>query len=120
LAAVRRFEHSEEATSENQTERPKGIAEVYNLGTGRGYSVIEMVEAMRKASGKPIPIEFVDRRAGDIASCYADPTKAVTELKWTAKHTLEEMAEDAWRWQSNNPDGYAEGDQAPHGEKCMV
>lgn len=79
---------------------------VYNLGTGQGYSVLEMVQAIEKASGKTIPYQIVARRAGDIAQCFADPTFALQEIGWKALRGLDEMAEDTWRWQSNNPDGY--------------
>ena len=78
----------------------------YNLGTGNGYSVLDLVKAFSKASGKEIPYKIVDRRPGDIATCYADPKKANNELGWVAEKTIEEMCEDAWRWQSNNPKGY--------------
>jgi UDP-glucose 4-epimerase len=78
----------------------------YNLGTGQGYSVLEMVRAMEKASNREIPYKIVARRAGDIATCFADPAYAKQEIGWKAEHGLEEMAEDTWRWQSNNPDGY--------------
>jgi len=80
--------------------------DAYNLGTGRGYSVLEMVAAFEKASGKKIPYKIVDRRPGDIAICYADPTKAKKELGWEAKRDIAEMCEDSWRWQSTNPNGY--------------
>ncbi len=79
---------------------------VYNLGTGNGFSVLEMIEAFKKASHKDVPYEIVTRRPGDIASCYADPTKAKEELGWTAQRDIDQMCEDAWRWQSNNPNGY--------------
>jgi UDP-glucose 4-epimerase len=78
----------------------------YNLGTGRGYSVLEVVAAFEKASGKKIPYRIVGRRPGDVASCYADPTKAREELGWSASRGIDEMCTDAWRWQSNNPNGY--------------
>lgn len=78
----------------------------YNLGTGRGYSVLDVVEAFEKASGQDIPYEITDRRPGDIASCYADPTKAEEELGWKAKRDIIDMCKDSWRWQSQNPDGY--------------
>jgi UDP-glucose 4-epimerase len=78
----------------------------YNLGTGRGYSVLEMVEAFEKASGKKIPYKLVARRPGDIASCYADPSKAKSNLGWKADRGINEMCVDAWRWQSDNPNGY--------------
>lgn len=81
---------------------------VYNLGTGNGYSVLEMVKAFERVSGKPIPYQIVARRAGDIAECWADPAKAVNELGWKANRTLEEMTADTWRWQSQNPQGYPE------------
>jgi UDP-glucose 4-epimerase len=80
----------------------------YNLGTGRGYSVLEVIDAFGKASGKPIPYEIVERRPGDVATTYADPSKAGQELGWQAVRGIEEMCADAWRWQSNNPDGYEE------------
>lgn len=79
---------------------------IYNLGTGQGYSVLEMVDAFSKVVGKPIPYKVTDRRQGDIPTCFADPTKAKKELSWTATMGLTQMCEDSWRWQSNNPDGY--------------
>lgn len=82
-----------------------GLA-VYNLGTGKGYSVLDMVKAFSKASGKEVPYEIKPHREGDIAMCYADPKKAREELGWEAEHGLDEMCEDTWRWQSMNPDGY--------------
>ncbi len=80
----------------------------YNLGTGRGCSVLEMVAAFEKASGKSVPYEIVDRRPGDIAECWADPSKAEKELHWRAKYGLDRMCRDSWRWQSENPNGYGE------------
>nr|WP_321466520.1 UDP-glucose 4-epimerase GalE [uncultured Desulfobulbus sp.] len=79
---------------------------IYNLGTGRGYSVLEMVAAFGRACGTPIPYTIVDRRPGDIAQCYADPAKALEELGWKAEFGLDEMCADSWRWQSNNPNGF--------------
>jgi UDP-glucose 4-epimerase len=78
----------------------------YNLGTGQGYSVLEMVSAFEKASGKKVPYRIVGRRPGDIASCYADPSFAKEELGWVAEKTLDQMCADAWKWQSTNPNGY--------------
>ena len=78
----------------------------YNLGTGNGYSVLDLVKAFSKASGREIPYKIVDRRPGDIAKCYADPKKANIELGWIAEKSIEEMCEDSWKWQSNNPKGY--------------
>ena len=78
----------------------------YNLGTGRGYSVLEMIAAFEKASGREIPYQVTGRREGDIAVCYADPSLAQRELGWRAERGIEEMCADAWRWQSANPDGY--------------
>jgi UDP-glucose 4-epimerase len=77
-----------------------------NLGTGKGYSVLEMVKAFEKASGKEVPYKIVDRRPSDIASCYADPSYAKEQLDWKAERELDEMCEDTWRWQLQNPDGY--------------
>ncbi len=79
---------------------------VWNLGVGRGYSVLEMVKAFEKASGRPVPYEVVQRRPGDIAACYADPEKAQRELSWKAARGLDDMMMDTWRWQSETPDGY--------------
>ena len=93
VAAVRRL-----------TERP-GVLTV-NLGTGRGYSVIEVVKAFEKASGRPVPFEIVARRPGDVAQCYAEPGLAERELGWRAERGIDEMCADAWRWQSANPEGY--------------
>ena len=85
-----------------------GGVKIYNLGTGIGYSVLEVIEAFRKATGKEIPYVIGPRRAGDIATCYAATDKAEKELGWKAQRGLDEMCEDAWRWQSMNPDGYPE------------
>ena len=81
---------------------------VYNLGTGNGSSVLDMVKAFEQASGKSVPYTIVERRAGDIAECWADPKKATTELEWTATRSLQDMTEDTWRWQSQNPNGYSD------------
>ena len=78
----------------------------YNLGTGNGYSVLEMIKAFEKASNKKVPYKIVDRRPGDIAKCWADPKKAKEELGWEAKLTLVDMCRDGWKWQSQNPNGY--------------
>lgn len=86
-------------------ERRGGLLTV-NLGTGRGYSVLEMVRAFEQASGRNVPYRIVPRRPGDVATCYADPTLAAELLDWRAEKGLEEMCADAWRWQSANPDGF--------------
>lgn len=78
-----------------------------NLGTGRGYSVIEVVRAFERASGRAIPFRIVDRRPGDIAQCYADPESANRLLGWVARRDIAQMCADAWKWQSDNPQGYA-------------
>lgn len=80
--------------------------EIYNLGTGLGYSVLEMITAFEQAAGRKIPYEIVERRPGDIAECYADPSRAKATLGWSAQRGIEEMCADAWRWQSGNPEGY--------------
>ena len=79
---------------------------ICNLGTGKGYSVLEVLHAFEKACGKQIPYVIDPRRPGDIAECYADPTKAKKELGWVAEYGIEEMCADSWNWQKNNPDGY--------------
>lgn len=86
-----------------------GLAGVHtwNLGTGRGVSVLEMVRAFVAASGRPVPYQIVERRAGDVAQCWADPARAAAELGWRAEYDLARMCADAWRWQSGNPEGYA-------------
>ncbi|MDM0053469.1 UDP-glucose 4-epimerase GalE [Variovorax sp. J22R115] len=86
-------------------ERRPGLG-VWNLGAGRGYSVFEMIRAFEKASGLSVPYIIAPRRAGDVAECWADAAKAEKELGWNVKHQLSDMMNDAWRWQSLNPDGY--------------
>lgn len=82
---------------------------IYNLGTGQGYSVLQVVKAYEKACGKPINYEIKPRRAGDIATCYADPSKAKKELGWEAMYDIDRMCQDSYRWQSMNPNGYGAG-----------
>ncbi|WP_033667443.1 GDP-mannose 4,6-dehydratase, partial [Bacillus cereus] len=84
--------------------------DAYNLGTGMGYSVLEMVEAFEKVSGKKVPYKITERRPGDVAVCFADASKAKRELGWEATHVLEEMCADSWRWQSNNKSGYMDSE----------
>ncbi len=86
---------------------PNGGVHVYNLGTGNGYSVMEVLHAFEKACGHELPYKVMARRPGDIAMCYCDPTKAKEELGWEAQYGIEQMCQDSWRWQSQNPDGYA-------------
>lgn len=83
----------------------KGI-EAVNLGTGQGYSVLQMVEAFARENNVAVPYQLVDRRPGDVAVCYAEPAKAARLLDWRAEHSLADMVRDAWRWQQQNPDGY--------------
>lgn len=78
----------------------------YNLGTGQGYSVLEMVNAFMKASGKTIKYKIAERREGDISECYADPTLAKKELDWSAHKDVNDMCRDAWNWQVKNPKGF--------------
>lgn len=91
---------------EKLSEKPGVVT--YNLGTGKGCSVLEMIAAFEKASGKKIPYEIVARRAGDTTESYCDSTLAEKELNWKATRDIEKICEDAWRWQSNNPEGYPE------------
>ncbi len=86
----------------------KAGLKIYNLGTGTGYSVLDIVKNFEAANGVKIPYAIKPRRAGDIATCYADPAKAMEELGWVAEFGIREMCEDAWRWQKNNPNGYDE------------
>ena len=86
-------------------ERHEGLLTV-NLGTGRGYSVLEMVRAFEKASGRAIPVVVSERRPGDVAQCYADPSLAASLIGWKARRALDEMCADSWRWQHENPEGY--------------
>lgn len=85
----------------------KGVL-IYNLGTGKGYSVLQIISAFSKVCGKELPYEIVERRAGDLAAYYCSPTKAKEELGWEAEYGIEEMCADSWRWQSQNPNGYSE------------
>jgi UDP-glucose 4-epimerase len=78
----------------------------YNLGTGRGYSVLEVIQGFEKASGRAVAYRVAQRRPGDAASCYADPAKAERELNWKAEFDLEQMCIDSWNWQRKNPEGY--------------
>ena len=82
--------------------------QIFNLGTGNGYSVLDIIKAFSKACGHDIPYVIDPRRPGDVATCYSDPTKAREVLGWVAENSIEDMCRDAWRWQSNNPDGYVE------------
>lgn len=86
-------------------EKDPGLV-TYNLGTGNGYSVLQLIEAFSKASGVEIPYEIVGRRQGDVAECYSDPSKANKELGWKAEKGIDDMCKDSWRWQSKNPKGY--------------
>ena len=86
-------------------ERNKGMMTV-NLGTGNGYSVLDVLRAFEAASGRTVPYQVVPRRAGDIAECFADPALANAVLGWKATRGIEQMCSDAWRWQSGNPEGY--------------
>ncbi|MBQ7895093.1 MAG: UDP-glucose 4-epimerase GalE, partial [Oscillospiraceae bacterium] len=81
---------------------------VFNLGTGTGYSVLDMVKAFEKVSGRPVPYQIVDRRPGDIGTVYASPDKSAQLLGWKAQYNLEDMCRDTWAWQSKNPMGYGE------------
>ena len=94
------------AALDRLTKETGGVITV-NLGTGRGYSVLEMIRAFEQASGRPVPYEIAPRRTGDVASCYADPAHAEKLLGWKAIRGVAEMCADAWRWQSQNPKGYA-------------
>lgn len=89
----------------HKLEQKPGLV-IYNLGTGHGYSVLDVIHAYEKACGKTLPYVIAPRRPGDIAACYADPAKAKNELGWQAKYGIEEMCRDSWNWQSHNPDGY--------------
>lgn len=80
--------------------------QIFNLGTGTGYSVLEMIKTFEKISGRPIPYDIVERRKGDIAECYADPTLSEQQLGWKAQYNLTDMIKDHWNWQRNNPEGY--------------
>lgn len=85
---------------------PNSGLSVYNLGTGKGYSVLEMISAMSNVVGKSIPYQILPRRSGDIATCYADASKAKEDLGWEAQFDIQRMCEDAWRWQSKHPNGF--------------
>ena len=89
----------------NKIENETGVL-IYNLGTGKGYSVLDVVKAFEKASGTKVPYKIVGRRPGDLASVYSDPTKAKEELNWEAERGIDDMCADSYRWQHNNPNGY--------------
>jgi UDP-glucose 4-epimerase len=100
VAALRKLE------GRGDSGKPGGVG-IWNLGTGQGVSVLDMVRAFEAASGKPVPYQIVARRAGDVAQCWANPTLAERELGWRAQYNLQRMCEDSWRWQQQNPEGYA-------------
>ena len=81
---------------------------MFNLGTGVGYSVLDMVHSFIRVNEVNVPYQIVERRPGDIATCYADPAKSAQKLGWKAEKTLDDMCRDSWRWQKNNPKGYGE------------
>ena len=87
---------------------PKLGLKIFNLGTGNGYSVLQIVKAFEKASGRPVPYKICPRRPGDIAERWADPSLALKELGWKAERGIEQMCTDAWNWQKRNPMGYGE------------
>ena len=91
---------------EKLSNKLQGGVNVYNLGTGKGYSVFEVITAFEKASGRKIPFKVTDRRDGDVAQCWADPTKSELELGWRTSRDIEDMCRDAWNWQSKNPNGF--------------
>ena len=91
----------------DKIDKLKGVS-IFNLATGKGYSVLEVLKAFEKACGKKISYKIVQRREGDIAKCFADASKAYKVLGWKAKKDIDEMCEDSWRWQSQNPNGYKE------------
>jgi UDP-glucose 4-epimerase len=82
------------------------ICDAINLGTGNGYSVLDMINTFSQVTGKQVPYQITPRRPGDVAACYADPSLAQQKLDWQAERDLQQMMADTWRWQSNNPDGY--------------
>jgi len=94
--------------------------DAYNLGTGRGYSVLEMIEAFERASGEKIPYIIKDRRPGDSAICYANPSKAREQLGWKADRGIDVMCEDTWRWQKNNPNGFGKETEIPTSDRLPV
>lgn len=110
--ALRDYIHVEDlaaghiAALRHLSEHPDLSVRSWNLGTGRGSSVLDMVEAFAAASGRPLPYDIVGRRPGDLAVCYADPTRAEAELGWRAERSIEQMCADTWRWQAGNPQGY--------------
>ena len=81
---------------------------MFRIGTGNGYSVLDVVKAFEKANGVPVPYSIKPRRPGDIATCYCNPAKAEAELGWKAEFGIEEMCRDSWNWQKNNPNGFEE------------
>jgi len=102
LLALQRLARGTAAATDELT----GNLVTVNLGTGKGYSVLDMVAAFSEAAGRPIPYQLAPRRAGDVAQCFADPRLAVQELGWSATKDQADMCQDHWRWQSKNPQGY--------------
>ena len=102
---LKRRVYSEHAAALKAIERNCGLA-IYNLGTGHGYSVLNVVNAFMKVNHVNVPYVIMPRRPGDIATCYSDPAKAERELGWKAQYGLDDMCRDSWNWQKNNPEGY--------------
>lgn len=107
------LQHLEGKTKGEQVTEDRNGLHIYNLGSGSGYSVLQMVEAMRKASGQPIPVQVGPRRAGDLATVFADPSRCTAELGWTVARDLGTMCTDMWKWQESNPQGYGSVDENP-------
>ena len=114
VCALQCFErHQDIETSEQQDARSLEVSKsrglyIYNIGTGHGYSVLDMVKAFIRVNGVDVPYSIKPRRAGDIATCYCNPAKAAAELGWKAQYGIDDMVRDSWNWQSKNPDGYPE------------
>jgi len=106
VATLRYLENTSSTTSSDIKQSGAGKLSIFNLGTGVGYSVLDMVHTMSKACGHDVAYEFAPRRPGDVAENYADPTLATQELGWKATRNLEDICKDLWTWQSANPNGY--------------
>ena len=104
LKALTKIQPEGNKENENENENENG-EHIWNLGTGQGYSVLEVIKAFEQASGKNIPYQIKPRRNGDLPAFWADASKAKIELNWAAENTLHNMVSDSWRWQSNNPNG---------------
>jgi len=108
VAALQCFSAHSSQITDHSSQITDHCSHIYNIGTGNGYSVLDMVNAFVRVNGVPVPYSIKPRRPGDIATCYCNPAKAKAELGWEAQYGIDEMVRDSWNWQRQNPEGYGD------------